>query len=334
MKRAITISFLIIVIVICGSLGGFYHYLNQPYGKNAIEIHIPKGTPSNLIIEALADYDVIPHPLLFKIYLTLTRKLNKIRAGDYIFPAQVSPIQVAKLLQKGDFKTFPITLIEGWTLQQVTQYLAEKGFANSETFLALCYDPRFIKELGIHATSLEGYLYPDTYEIYSPKNERELIEKFVKHFWEVYSPEWRERTQQMGWTINQVVTLASIVEKETGAASERPLIASVFLNRLRKKMPLEADPTVIYGIPDFNGNLTRRDLETPTPYNTYTNPGLPLGPIANPGYGSLKAVFFPAETNYLFFVSRNDGTHYFSSNMRDHGNAVRKYQKNRRKKSQ
>ena len=169
-------------------------------------------------------------------------------------------------------------------------------------------------------------MYPDTYEIYYPQDATELIEKFVGRFWEVYPPEWRQRTQDMGWSVAQVVTLASIVEKETGVPEERPLIASVFHNRLKKNMRLEADPTVIYGIPNFTGNFPRRHLEAPSPYNTYLLPGLPAGPIANPGKASLEAVLSPPVTRFLYFVSKNDGSHYFSTNLRDHSNAVQKYQ--------
>jgi UPF0755 protein len=151
----------------------------------------------------------------------------------------------------------------------------------------------------------------------------------VDHFSSVFTPAWIERAQEMGFTVHQVVTLASIVEKETGKPEERPIIAGVFLNRLKRGMRLESDPTVIYGIADFNGNLTRKDLETPTPYNTYLNKGLPPGPIANPGRASIEAVLYPSENSYLFFVSKNDGSHHFSSTLAEHNRMVRKYQRRR-----
>lgn len=325
-KKLITTVSIVFSVIVFGCAGIFCVYLYQPYGVLPQEIHIPKGTPTPSIIQTLVEKNVISNPTFFKIYLTLARKLKKIRAGDYVFPTTNTPLEVASMLQTGDFKRYRITLIEGWNLKQMATYLQDIQFANAEKFLNLCFDPEFIRELGFEGKSLEGYLFPDTYEIYFPRDERELIVKFVHRFGEIYSPAWRQRTQEMGWSLKDIVTLASIVEKETGVPEERPLVASVFHNRLQRKMPLEADPTVIYGLPSFSGNLTRRDLETPTAYNTYTLPGLPSGPIANPGKASLEAVLYPAKSDYLFFVSKNDGSHHFSTNMRDHGMAVRRYQ--------
>jgi UPF0755 protein len=158
-----------------------------------------------------------------------------------------------------------------------------------------------------------------------------IVEVMVKHFWEVIGP-LREKIEQSGMTIEEVITLASIVEKETGRAEERPIIASVFLNRLKKKMRLETDPTVIYGIKDFSGNLKKKHLTQRTPYNTYVIRGLPPGPIANPGKEAIEAVLFPATTDYLYFVSKNDGSHYFSKTLVEHNKAVQKYQKKRRRR--
>jgi len=150
-----------------------------------------------------------------------------------------------------------------------------------------------------------------------------------KRFRSIYKNNWIARTKELGLTIHQVVTLASIIEKETGTGTERPIISSVFHNRLKRGMRLEADPTVIYGIADFDGNLTRKDLKTPTPYNTYTIKGLPPGPIAAPGYASLEAALYPAKTPYLYFVAKKDRTHYFSTNYKEHRKAVNKYQRRR-----
>ena len=161
-----------------------------------------------------------------------------------------------------------------------------------------------------------------------PKNilPEDLIGAMVKRFREVFLPEWTLRAKALKMSVHQIITLASIIEKETGAAFERPLISSVFHNRLKKGMRLSSDPTVIYGIRNFNGNLTRKDLETVTPYNTYRIKGLPPGPIANPGIDSIKAALYPAETDYLYFVSKKDATHQFSTNLKDHNRAVRQYQ--------
>ena len=159
----------------------------------------------------------------------------------------------------------------------------------------------------------------------------QIISAMVNRFWSVFTTEWKVRAKDLGFTVHQIVTLASIIEKETGAAFERPIISSVFHNRLKKKMRLESDPTVIYGIKNFDGNLTRKHLSTHTPYNTYKIKGLPAGPIANPGRASLEAALYPERSVFIYFVSKKDNTHYFSTNLKEHNQAVRKYQLRRKK---
>jgi len=200
------------------------------------------------------------------------------------------------------------------------------GLTDGPVFIRSANDIAIVKALGVEADSLEGYLFPDTYHFPKGLPLDEIMGTMVNRFQEIFSTEWQERSRQMGMSIHQVVTLASIIEKETGAAFERPLIASVFHNRLAKRMRLSSDPTVIYGIKDFDGNLTRKHLKTANPYNTYLNKGLPPGPIANPGVAALEAALYPAETDYLYFVSKKDGTHQFSTSFKEHNRAVRKYQ--------
>ena len=207
--------------------------------------------------------------------------------------------------------------------------LEQKGLVNKNEFLTLTSDPDIAGSYGLSGPDLEGYLYPDTYQFSRGLSATSIVDVMVKHFLEVIAP-FRDQIKGSGMTLAQVVILASIVEKETGCSGERPLIASVFLNRLKKNNRLESDPTVIYGIKDFNGNLTKKDLAKPTPYNTYAIRGLPPGAIANPGKEAIKAVLYPANTSYMYFVSKNDGTHHFSKTLSEHNNAVRIYQKNRR----
>jgi UPF0755 protein len=202
------------------------------------------------------------------------------------------------------------------------------GFANMDEFVRLCRDRTFIQSLGIQADSLEGYLFPETYLFPRDTSTQDVIKAMAARFFKVWD-KYADMARGHELSRHQIITLASIVEKETGAPQERPMIAAVFLNRLKKKMRLETDPTVIYGIPDFDGNLTKKHLQTPTPYNTYVIDGLPPGPIANPGEDSIKAVLQPANTDYLFFVSKNDGTHQFSRTLKEHNQAVSQYQKNR-----
>ena len=221
-----------------------------------------------------------------------------------------------------------VTVPEGLTVEQVATIFAGQGWVRRDRFLALARDPGFLSGLGIEVEHLEGYLFPETYTLIRQEtDEASVLRLMVAQF----EREWATiRPAEPGpMTRHQLVTLASIVEKETGVAEERPLIARVFLNRLQRNMRLQSDPTVIYGIPDFTGNLTRAHLRQATPYNTYVIPALPPGPICNPGRAALEAVLRPADANALYFVSKNDGTHVFSTNLADHNRAVRTYQKTR-----
>jgi UPF0755 protein len=219
-----------------------------------------------------------------------------------------------------------ITIPEGYSLKQIADLLEESGLIKGDEFLSKTEDPDTTVRYALKSPTLEGYLYPDTYHFAKGQSASVLIDLMVSRFRQVTTP-FMERVRFVGLTLHEVITLASIVEKETGRPEERPVIASVFLNRLMKGMRLESDPTVIYGIRDFNGNLTREHLSKSTPYNTYRISGLPPGPIANPGLESIKAVLYPAGTDYLFFVSRNDGTHHFSRTYQEHQTAVEMYQK-------
>ena len=189
-------------------------------------------------------------------------------------------------------------------------------------------DEGFAASHNIDGPSTEGYLFPDTYVLSKGMGARQILDLMINRFWQVFNSLVQGRDLPM--SIREIVTLASIVEKETGLAEERPVIASVFLNRLKKRMRLESDPTVIYDLKDFDGNLTKKHLQAPSPYNTYRHLGLPPGPIANPGRASLEAVLKPAQTSYLYFVSKNDGSHFFSSTLKEHNRAVVRYQKRRR----
>ena len=253
----------------------------------------------------------------------------RLHAGEYALSPSMSAREIFAHIASGEVVTHPVVVPEGFTAAQIAERLESAGLADAGSFSALCADPAFARELAVPAASLEGYLFPETYRFPRSLEPREIARAMVAEFfdaWRSLAPEAERR----GMSLHQVVTLASIVEKETGAPEERPLIASVFANRLKRGMRLESDPTTIYGIPGFDGNLRRRDLENEeNPYNTYRIAGLPPGPIANPGIASLRAVVEPAQTQYLYFVSRNDGTHIFSRSYSEHVNAVNRHQRRR-----
>lgn len=327
MKRAFGIGFIAILLITGVMALNLLIFAGMPSGDVEQSLRIEHGTPLGKIARELEARHVVSNAILFKAYVLFLRSSGKIRAGDFTFPPRLLPRQVLALLIKGDFAKSRITIPEGWTAYEIAEYLQKLNLVNAARFLEQCSSPQLIESLNLPVSNLEGYLFPDTYEIYKPKNEEEVIRKLVGRFKETYTPELMARTEALGLSRNDVVILASVVEKETGKDEERAIIASVFFNRLKKGMPLASDPTIIYGISNFSGNLTRNDLASPGPYNSYLNPGLPPTPISNPGLKSIRAVLYPAETEYYFFVSKNDGTHYFSRTEVEHANAVRTYQK-------
>jgi UPF0755 protein len=252
---------------------------------------------------------------------------SRLQRGEYALSPAQSPGEILEQIASGRVITYAVSFPEGFTAAQCAERLASAGLADRDGFLAAVRNPGLATQLGVEGDSLEGYLFPETYRFARGTAPEELARAMVGQFqrvWDEIEPLARER----GLPMRDVVILASLIEKETGAPEERPLIASVFLNRLRIGMRLETDPSVIYGIPDFDGNLRRRDLENAgNPYNTYRNSGLPPGPIANPGAASLRAVVDPARTEYLYFVSRNDGSHTFSKTYAEHLAAVNRFQR-------
>jgi UPF0755 protein len=254
---------------------------------------------------------------------------GSLQVGEFAVSAAQTPKQILDKLASGQVVTYEVVLPEGFTQVMIAERLAEAGLVDAETFLALARDPATARALGVEGDTLEGYLFPETYRLPKGLSPLAVAGVLVGQFltvWEEIEP----IASRQGHSQLEVVTLASIIEKETSKAEERRLISSVFLNRIEKGMRLETDPTVIYGIPDFDGNLRRRHLEDGSnPYNTYLIPGLPPGPIASPGREALRAVVEPAESDYIFFVSRNDGTHVFSETYRQHVNAVNRYQRRR-----
>ncbi|NLC71895.1 MAG: endolytic transglycosylase MltG [Desulfuromonadaceae bacterium] len=294
-------------------------------------ITIPSGTSFNQAAQLLEQKGIISSARKLKILAHWQGSATRVKAGRYLFEGEAIPHQILERLVAGDVLQERLTIPEGWTAAEIARRIGESGPGKEATVLRLVRDKEFIRRLEMDVSSLEGYLFPSTYTFPEDFPVERLLETMVREFHSRLTEEMKKAAAERNLSLHQWVTLASIIQKEAGNVEEMPLIAAVFHNRLKKGMLLQADPTVIYGISDFDGNLTRRHLSTPTPYNTYQVPGLPPGPIANPGLDALKAAVQPAPVDYLFFVSRNDGTHVFSRTLREHNAAVFKYQKRRRR---
>ncbi len=310
--------------------GWIWSYAHTPaQGKEDFIVLIPQGAGVRQIKTILGNHGIVDDDIRFLILARITDTARHLRAGEYRVPPGQTPLQVLRLLEQGDVIHHPFTIPEGLSVSQVAQILKKGEWLDPDRFLSLTRDPEFITSLGLQVDNLEGYLFPDTYVLTRGDiSEELLIRMMVSRFLAVWKD--LEKPSESELSRHQILTLASIVEKETAAPGERSLIARVFQNRLEKNMRLQSDPTVIYGLSDFNGNLTREHLKTETPYNTYVIRGLPPGPICNPGKDSIEAVLKPADAPYLYFVSKNDTTHYFSTNLTEHNRAVRKYQKQRK----
>jgi UPF0755 protein len=314
--------------------GWLAHYVFTPSpGSGEVIVEIPKGAGVRQIKTLLGQNGLIKDDFRFLILLRLLREIEKkdpprLRAGEFSLPLGLTPLELVRFLSSAKPVQHRITVPEGLTMAQTADIFAKAGWADQAVFLQLCQDQAFIRSLGLEADSLEGYLFPETYSLVRGEtDERGIISAMTRRFFAV----WKEldAAEEQDLNRHQLLTLASIVEKETGSAGERDLVAGVFRNRLRTGMRLQSDPTTIYGIKDFNGNLTKADLRAATPYNTYVIKGLPPGPICNPGRAVLEAALRPAEVPYFYFVSRNDGSHQFSQTLEEHNRAVREYQKRR-----
>jgi len=312
----------------------FYWLLFTPPSQTAPTkvIFIKKGSHLKKVSEVLEQEGIIKHRQIFVFLTTILGKKTKVKAGEYEFHTPMPPLEVLDALVKGQVKRHLVTIPEGYTLSQVARLLEGLNLVEKKGLLQKASSPAFINALGLSqlaGPTLEGFLFPDTYHLFREMDPEEVIQTMVYQFKKVFGPDLVHRASELGFSEREAVILASIIEKETPLPEEKPLISAVFHNRLKKKIPLQSDPTVIYGIKNFNGNLTKEDLMRPTPYNTYLMVGLPPTPICNPGKESLLAAVHPAPVPYLYFVSKNDGSHYFSSEIEEHNRAVWKYQKKR-----
>jgi len=253
---------------------------------------------------------------------------KKIRAGEYEIDGPLSVAQALKLLAEGKIIERKVTIPEGSTLIQIAEAIEHAGITTKDKILPEFYMQKYLDILDIPAKSLEGYLFPETYKFAKSTSPETIVNQMLKEGVSRWLQEYTDRAEEMGFNRHEILTLASIIEKESGSLEEQPLISSVFHNRLKEKMKLQSDPTVIYGLENFNGNLTKEDLNNPHPYNTYVIEGLPPAPICNPGITAIKAALYPAETKFLYFVSTNKGNHVFSESYDEHLKMVELYQKN------
>jgi UPF0755 protein len=335
----------VVLVTVLGAmaLGGYVAYKNLPHllkeftksagtpsvpaGQEVI-VSIPRGCSLSQVGTALEKQGVITSRLVFKLVALIRGGQCKIKAGDYALKTGSDAGEVLDLLISGKTLMLSVTIPEGYNMFQTADLFQKKGLLHKEDFLRKAQDSAFVQGLGLEGKTLEGYLFPDTYNFsYSDRGDvKSLVTKMVRRFKDVYDKDVKATAEEYGWTESQVVTLASLIEKEA-RVSEHSLVSAVFHNRLRRNMRLQSDPTVIYGIKPMGSKITREDLNRKHPYNTYQNPGLPPGPIANPGRASLVAAIHPEDKPYLYFVAKNDGTHFFSTTLREHNNAVNKYQR-------
>ncbi len=332
MIRKLLVLLLVLAVAATAGLYGAVQVALSPVSEEAVEpvvFVVPGGASVRRIARSLESEGLVRDARAVEALARL-RELQP-RTGEYELAASMTPEAILERLDRGEVVTYEVVLPEGWRATEIAARLEAADLADSAAFLAVVNDPAVPKAFGVEGRSLEGYLFPETYRFPRGLPPREIARAMVEQFltvWQGIEP----GASAIGFGMQQTVTLASIVEKETGAPHERPLIASVFHNRLAKRMRLETDPTVIYGIPDFDGNLRRVHLEDRSnPYNTYRIKGLPPGPIANPGTEALRAVIEPADSDYLYFVSKNDGTHTFSKTYREHVAAVNRYQRRGRR---
>ena len=288
---------------------------------------IPDGSTFQYVASLLARERLIKSRTAFVLFGKFQSADRKVHAGEYELNPGMTPADILSKLLNGHVLLHPLTIPEGLTIAQIADVVSQQGITDRVEFLRLVKDQAFIASLGIKAETLEGYLYPDTYKFPRPIKAREVLVAMVEQLKQVVGPDLLARMQELKMTMHEVLTLASVIEKETASGDERPEISAVFHNRLKKHIPLQSDPTVIYGLPAFDGNLHKKDLSSPSPYNTYRVQGLPPGPIASPGIQAIRATLYPANSIFLYFVSRNDGTHQFSATLIEHNKAVEKYQK-------
>ncbi len=318
---------------------GYFYYNNSLKAVSAIEdaaetqIVIPKGSSVKAVSRILEQSHAIKNRFAFELYCKLNDKAGKLKAGKYIINNSLEVPEVVEVIisGKGLVDTLTFTIPEGYNLGQIVERIGSLGVVDRENLEGALeagkYDFGFITEIPDRDKRLEGYLFPDTYEIYKDTTAEVIISKLLGRFENVFNEEYKKRAEELNMTVDQVITLASIIEREAKLDSERKTISAVFHNRLKKNMMLQSCATVQYLLDEPKEVLTYKDLEIESPYNTYKNAGLPPGPIASPGLKAIEAALYPEDTDYLYFFAKEDGSHVFSKTYNEHINAQNKLKK-------
>jgi UPF0755 protein len=333
MKRAVLAVVAIVLAVAAAAAVWLVLGSERPYkGYAGAEqfVEVPPGAGPAAIGRRLKAAGIVRDELSFRVALWRSGQARRLQAGEYRFDRPMNPREVIDKIARGDVFMRPVTFPEGLTLRQMSQIYERDGLGSAAEFVKAAQNAALIREVDPSATDLEGYLFPNTYSLPRKSTAGELVQRMVTAFRDALTPELVERAAARGLSVRQLVTLASLVEKETAKPDERPVVAAVYSNRLRIGMGMQCDPTVIYALERagrYTGNLTREDLRFDSPYNTYRYAGLPPGPIASPGRASLEAAANPADVPYIYFVSRNDGSHVFSTTLDEHNRNVFEYQK-------
>ena len=336
MKRILLVLVLIVLVAASASAYWVYRDLHTPiaHSKHGQYVEIPRGSSPTAVVSKLANEGIIKHKWPLVLYLKLTANGSQLKAGEYDFPSPISPLAVFAKLREGEQRTLRLTIVEGWTRWDISNALyriPELHLSDPNEALPLMDNVSLISDLDPKATNLEGYLYPDTYEFPYETKPADMIKTMVKRFRKEWKPEWSVRARVLGFSPREITTTASLIETEAKLSEERPTIASVIYNRLKRDMALGVDSTIIYaskldGKWRNDGKVYKSDVDRRSPYNTRLFTGLPPGPIASPGQSSLEAALYPAQTDYLYYVrepSRNDGAHNFYSTEADFGVGVR-----------
>ena len=336
MLRKLLLALLVLVALLAlgavAAVKGLTTRIETPYrgaGSAAVFVDVEPGDSTRVIARRLTRAGVVPDAWTFRLAVWQSGSAQSLQAGEYEFPAALSPLQVVDKIARGDVVLRTITFPEGLTIKEMAEVFDQSAFGSGDEFLAQAGRAELVRDLDAEALNLEGYLFPETYSLPRDASAADLVEAMVAQFRRNFDEPLRQEAAREGRTVRDVVTLASLIQKETGNETEHALVSAVYHNRLRIGMGLQCDPTVIYALELdglYDGNLTRDNLQYDSPYNTYRYHGLPPGPIAAAGRAVLEAALRPADASYLYFVSRNDGTHEFANTLREHNRNVRKWQ--------